>query len=256
MNIKILVATHKKYNMPLDNMYMPLHVGKEGKQNLGYQGDNTGDNISDKNQSFCELTGLFWAWKNLKCDYIGLCHYRRYFTVRSAGEKILNKNKKLNLILTNEEVTKLLSEAEVIVPKKRNYYIETIWSHYKHAHKIKDLEETRNIISQIYPEYLESFDKVMNQTKLHLYNMFIMDKNKFDDYCKWLFNIILKLEKNIDISDYDSYQKRVFGFISERLFNVWLEKNKFPTKEVDVINLDKINWPDKIVKFVKRKINK
>ena len=71
MDIKILVAAHKKYWMPDDDVYLPIHVGREGKEDLGYLGDNTGDNISSKNANYCELTGLYWAWKNLKCDYIG-----------------------------------------------------------------------------------------------------------------------------------------------------------------------------------------
>ena len=87
MDIKILVATHKKYWMPDDDVYVPLHVGAEGKESLGYLPDNTGDHISSKNPSYCELTGLYWAWKNLDCEYIGLCHYRRYF-----GKSIHTRN--------------------------------------------------------------------------------------------------------------------------------------------------------------------
>ena len=71
-SINIIIATHKKYQMPADSMYIPLHVGAEGKKdetgkelNLGYVKDNTGDNISKMNPSFCELTGLYWDWKNL-----------------------------------------------------------------------------------------------------------------------------------------------------------------------------------------------
>ncbi len=86
--VKIIIATHKKYKMPTDNMYLPLHVGAEGKKdkdgielNLGYIKDNTGENISELNSSFCELTGLYWAWKNLNSDYIGLAHYRRHFSL-------------------------------------------------------------------------------------------------------------------------------------------------------------------------------
>ena len=75
MDIKILVATHKKYWMPEDDVYLPIHVGRAGKADLGYVGDNTGDNISSKNTNYCELTGLYWAWKNLKCDYIGSVSY-------------------------------------------------------------------------------------------------------------------------------------------------------------------------------------
>lgn len=82
MDIKVIVATHKQYRMPSDNCYMPLHVGKQGKVDLGYLGDDSGDSISEKNGHYCELTGLYWAWKNLKSDYIGLVHYRRYLANR------------------------------------------------------------------------------------------------------------------------------------------------------------------------------
>ena len=72
MDIKILVATHKKYDMPSEDIYLPIHVGREGKEDLGYQGDNQGENISLKNSNYCELTGLYWAWKNLQWDFRGL----------------------------------------------------------------------------------------------------------------------------------------------------------------------------------------
>ncbi|KRU25375.1 hypothetical protein VT91_22770 [Clostridium sporogenes] len=253
MDIKILVATHKKYSMPKESMYLPIHVGCEGKKDLRYTGDNTGDNISFKNPNYCELTGLYWAWKNLKCDYIGLCHYRRYFTNSNLFEKASNKNNKMDLILSKLEIENLLRNCDVILPKKRNYYIETIWSHYGNAHHIKDLEETKQIISEIYPEYIASFDKVMKGKKLHLYNMFVMSKYNFDEYCKWLFNILFELERRIDISNYDSYQNRIFGFISERLFNVWLEAQDIKQKEMSVINMEKISWGSKILEFLRRK---
>jgi hypothetical protein len=256
VDIKILVATHKKYQMPKESMYIPLHVGKKEKGELGYQGDNTGDNISVKNTNYCELTGLYWAWKNLNCDYIGLCHYRRYFTNKSLIEIYKNKANKFDMILTESEVSNLLDSYDVILPKKRNYYIETIKSHYEHAHNIKDLEETRKIISSKYPNYLNNFDEVMNGKKLYLYNMFIMSKENFNKYCEWLFNILFELEKKIDISNYDEYQKRVFGFLSERLFNVWLLNNPQRIKELDAINMEDINWADKITKFLKRKFEK
>ena len=80
--IKIIIATHKKYKMPKDNIYLPLYVGSKEKENIGFTRDDTKDNISDKNPYFCELTGLYWAWKNLDDDYIGLSHYRRHFSVK------------------------------------------------------------------------------------------------------------------------------------------------------------------------------
>lgn len=253
MKIKMLVATHKKYDMPSYNIYLPVHVGREGKEDLGYQGDNQGDNISDKNSNYCELTGLYWAWKNLDCDIIGLSHYRRHFTMKSKSEIKNNKDNKMDLVINNDEILSLLKGCDIIVPKKRNYYIETIWSHYEHAHKIKDLIETKNIIKEKYSEYIDSFDKVMNGKTLHLYNMFIMSKEDFDSYCEWLFDILFELESRTDLSEYDAYQSRIYGFISERLFNVWILHNKKQLKEIDVVNLDGINWMPKILNFIKRK---
>ena len=104
-NIKIIVAAHKKYQMPQEKIYMPVQVGAEGKNSInGYVQDNVGNNISIKNPYFCELTGLYWAWKNLDADYIGLVHYRRYFTVAKKIPK--NENEKFKKILTSEEAEK------------------------------------------------------------------------------------------------------------------------------------------------------
>ena len=138
MDIKILIATHKSYWMPDDPVYLPLHVGAEGKAELGYTRDNTGDHISSKNKNFCELTGLYWAWKNLDADYIGLVHYRRYFT----RKEVHNIEKKKSQILTKEDWENLLSRYPVIVPDKRKYYIESNRSHYNHAHHPEGLNIT------------------------------------------------------------------------------------------------------------------
>ncbi|WP_050183310.1 DUF4422 domain-containing protein [Domibacillus robiginosus] len=257
-DIKILVATHKEYQMPDEDMYFPLHVGREGKKDLGYQGDNTNDNISLKNSTYCELTGLYWAWKNINSKYIGLSHYRRYFSNEGGLTANINHTKqgeKLDNILSEKNARDLLKHYNIILPKKRNYYIETVWSHYKNAHHIKDLEETKRIISEKHPSYINSFERVMKRRKLHLYNMFIMKKEDFDKYCEWLFDILFELEKKVDISGYDAYQKRIFGFIGERLFNVWLEENQLKYKELNVFNVEKVNQVKKVVNFVSRKIS-
>ena len=72
MTCTIVVATHKPYRMPPDPCYLPLHVGKAGKEEMGFAGDDTGENISRKNPYYCELTGLYWLWKNVHTDYKGL----------------------------------------------------------------------------------------------------------------------------------------------------------------------------------------
>lgn len=249
MNIKILVATHKKYWMPEDEVYLPIHVGKEGKQDLGYIGDNTGNNISIKNSNYCELTAIYWAWKNLEADYIGLVHYRRYFTKHN----LRNCEKKKQDILTKNDFENILKDVDIIVPDKRKYYIETIRSHYNHSYYEKDLNETENIIKEIYPEYSIAFNKVMNRTWAHMFNMFVMRRDYFDEYCKWLFTILFELEKRIDIGNYTTMEARVFGFISELLLDVWLETKQIRYKEVNVSFMEKQNWLKKGGLFLKKK---
>lgn len=119
--------------MPSDtNMYLPIHVGCEGKKKLGFQGDNSGENISVLNPYYCELTGLYWAWKNLECDYLGLAHYRRYFT---------KMTKKYKESINIDEIEELLENLEVIVPKRIKYYIKTLYSHYDYTFDGINLDE-------------------------------------------------------------------------------------------------------------------
>lgn len=248
-NIKIIVATHKKYWMPQDDMYLPVHVGAEGKNvELGFQKDNVGDNISYKNANYCELTGLYWAWKNLKADYVGLAHYRRHFC-----ENKVKCNKKESVI-SKIQVEKLLENVDVLLPKPRNYFIETNYNQYAHAHHAIDLDETRKIVEEKYPNYLKTFDKSMKSTIGHRFNMFIMKKDKFDEYCNWLFDILFELEKRLDISNYSVNDARVFGFVSERLLDVWLYTNDYKYKDLSYIFMEKQNWFIKGLNFVKRKV--
>lgn len=240
-DIKLIVATHKQFKMPKDqNLYLPLHVGREGKKDLGYKGDNTGDNISHLNPYYCELTGLYWAWKNLDCDYLGLVHYRRYFTKKKQSYK--EDIKIDDVILSQADAEKLLDAADVIVPKKRKYYIETLYSHYAHTHDAKHLDVTREIMAELYPDYLPAFDSVMKQRSGYMFNMFIMKKELADAYCEWLFALIDKLYERLDLTGYSSFDARLFGRVSERLFNVWLAQQKELTiKEVPFMYMEKIN---------------
>jgi len=253
MNIKILVATHKPYWMPADKVYFPIHVGRAGKTDIGCSGDNTGDNISSKNANYCELTGLYWAWKNLQADYIGLCHYRRYFAHKPRNSHISEKRK---AILVEAEFKRLLETYDILLPQKRNYYIETVRSQYEHAHSKRDMDEIERIIRELYPEYIPAFHTVMDSKKLYIFNMFVMSRDRFNAYCQWLFNILFELEKRIDISTYNKTEARVFGYLSERLFNVWLEQNRLKYKELDVVFMEKQNWIVKCGKFLQRKFMK
>lgn len=255
MDVKIIVATHKKYKMPLDELYFPIHVGKEGKDSLGYIGDNTGDNISVKNPRFCELTGIYWAWKNLSFDYVGFVHYRRYFTYSKKMMRLFSK-RKMNMIATKSQIEETLKDTDVIVPNKRRYYIETIESHFLHLPYTfeKDYHILKSVIKEKSPDYYNFFCEVMHGKSAHMFNMFIMKKDLFNKYCEWLFDILFEVDKRIDVTGYNMMQSRVIGYYSEFLLDVWIKKNGIKYKEVDVLFMEKQNWLVKGGLFLLRKI--
>ena len=250
-NIKVIIATHKKYNMPKDTMYVPVHVGKKGKEDLGYQADDLGENISDKNPYFCELTGLYWAWKNLDSDYIGLSHYRRHFSLKRKLPKDVEG--RIQSVLTLEEASKILEKTDIILPKKREYFIENLYSHYEHTMYIEPLDETRKIIEKKCPEYLKEFDLLHKRTSAHMFNMMIMKKELLNEYCEWVFDILFELEKKIDITKYDSFHSRFYGRVSELLLDVWIKTKSLTYEEVRVIDIEKVNWIKKGFAFLRAK---
>ena len=247
MNIKILIATHKKYHMPMDDVYLPVRVGNAlANDDFGYQGDDDGENISEKNPYYCELTALYWGWKNLEADYIGLAHYRRHFCVEKKTWKFAS-------VLTKEEACNLCSQYDVVLPKKRRYYIETLASHYKHTHDIEHLELTREIIRQHCPDYLEDFDKVMNRTWAHMFNMCIMKRELLNEYCTWMFNVLFELEKEIDLKNLSAFDARLFGRVSEFLLDIWIRHNHIKYKEIGYVQMGDENWGAKIKGFLNAK---
>ena len=238
--ISVIVAAHKQYQMPEDGIYIPVHVGAAGKDSIGYTRDDSGENISEKNPNFCELTGIYWAWKNLDADYIGLAHYRRHF----------GKNKK---VLDGDTAKALLSKADVVVPSKRKYYIENLYSHYANTMYPEPLDKTFDIVREKYPDYMPEMEKLRTRTSAHMFNMFIMKKEHFDNYCAWLFDILFELEKRVDSADYDSFHARFFGRVSELLLDVWLNTNNISYVEYPFIYMEKVNIIKKGTAFLMAK---
>jgi len=252
--MSIYVITHKDYEFPDSDLYKPLVVGKAinnvdlaGHSSAVY--DNTNDNISYKNKEYCELTGMYWLWKNCNDKFIGICHYRRHFSSNEKECVLKGKN-----IIGNNELTVLLEQYDIIVPKGMSLMKGTVFSQYSKIHYIRDLFLLRDCISKTNSDYIQSFEKVMNQSILHPFNMVITRKNIFDEYCNWLFSTLFDYESKIDISTYNNYQKRLYGFLAERLFTVWLfhNHNRFSIKEIDVVEIENIP----VMKFpIKEKIN-
>lgn len=210
---------------------MPVHVGKAlSDLDLGIIGDDTGENISRKNRSYCELTGLYWAWKNLKdVDIVGLCHYRRYFDFHGQCQPVLpySKFSKGRFDTLDFSVPQKIKDAvlngKVVAPRVMNN-VGSLYDEYCICHYSEDLRVLEAVVKErSEPKYADAFDKVMHLSHKPLcYNMFLMNWPMFDKYCAWLFGILEEVERRIDISRYSPVQQRVFGYMSERLFNVFV----------------------------------
>ena len=227
--LNVYVVMHKEVDLSkykLSSCYKRLMVGKKKSNIKDMLFDSVGENISDKNKNYCELTGLYWMWKHSKAKYVGLCHYRRFF-VSNHSFKILNE----------KQILKTLSKYDIILPQ-RTKLDRTVYQRYKYGHHISDMDECKKVIKEFYPEYMKAFNTIMNDNKYYACNMFIMPKEKLDEYCEWLFKILFEVEKRIDISDRTDYQKRVYGFLSERLFSVWVEHQKFNIYENFIYNTE------------------
>lgn len=233
---QVIVCCHKKDVMATQAPYLPIHVGKSvSPALLDIQADNEGENISDRNASYCELTGLYWAWKNLKdVDVIGLCHYRRYFDFHAQCIYYLphtafhtNDFDKVNLSIPQQVIDNIKDGmAYVATPKVYNKSLHTNYCEEHISDDIHTLE--KYIFEKLDTKYATAYFKVMHQNnKLSPYNMFLMTWRDFDAYCSWIFPLLREMECHIDISHYTPVQGRIFGYMAERLFNVWLEANKF-----------------------------
>ena len=220
--VSIYIMTHVKFDPPQNPIYHPLHVGHAIHDDLGYPGDDTGDNISDLNMYYSELTGLYWAWKNVQnTEYIGLCHYRRYF---------LNDS---NSIMTKADFMPILAKYQVIIsqPVTSDKCYRDI---YAEAHNIHDLEAVGEVISQLYPDCILIFEEVLTSKTLYCGNLFVTTKELFDDYAEWLFSIFDVASKQIDTSSYDDYHRRVYGFLSEQLLYVWVRYRNLTYYEASI----------------------
>ena len=246
MKVDIYVCYHKKDVYRKVDGYIPIHVGKANSSlDLGFAGDDTGDNISALNPWYCELTALYWAWKNdLDADYIGLTHYRRSF---DFGAKGFNRLRRINHC--NEDYfyshsvfdENELQKYDVILPTYQHFCLSIAVNLCKN-HVKKDVEILEDVVSRLYPEYLEDYKDVFLGNIYAPCNMLVARKEVFQGYCKWLFDILFEFSKRMSVP-FDPYQPRVFGFYSERLMLVYMRHHKLRINQIPMTLLDGKNNP-------------
>ncbi len=241
-NIKIFICAHKEVPLPQHPFFMPIQAGAALHEHItGYQPDDEGDNISFKNPHFCELTCHYWAWKNLKdVDIVGLNHYRRYFDFQkkwpqfSSDKRFIQTETFLKQDYIFPDLEKLLQEYDVILPVARHWRVSNT-QQYGDYQIAKDWEMLRQIIKERSPQYMPAFEETMDHSnKAVSYNMFITHWKHFDAYSEWLFDILFEMERRVPPID-DPIQSRIYGYMSERLINVFCRKREIRIKHVPLV---------------------
>lgn len=246
MKLKIYVCYHKDFNVNIIDHLYQIQVGtainKYRLPNKVY--DNTGDNISYLNKYYCELTALYWIWKNEISDYYGLFHYRRYLIFDE--EKINDyKGKQYSipyecLKYPDDKTLKylgyedgkhieIIDKYDIIMPIAEDMHI-SVYNHYVNAphHKKQDIDLICEIITEKFPKYRYAMKKYLNNSICYFGNIFIANNKIFNDYCKWLFSILYMYDQMKNINGYNEQELRVNGYLAERLLGIyftWLKDN-------------------------------
>lgn len=236
----------------IDNpLYIPVRCGAvyDKREGVTMLGDDTGENISEKRESLCELTVMYWAWKNVKADYYGLCHYRRYLSFSKnqhyvtnpfqlVEEESINNNCISKYGFNKEEIYQeiLVHHPDVILPELFDIGEINHNPNYTHLQRYKDqlgenlaqqsVDHLLNIIQDKYPNYYEEAKQYYSGKRAYFCNCFVMRKDLFDQYCQWMFDIIFEFEKTFESSKLSETQVRIPGFFSEDLMSIFFMKNK------------------------------
>lgn len=178
--------------------------------------DDTGDNISAKNGNYCELTALYWMWKNeLASDgltdgekdrYYGLCQYRRGFDLKE------------------EDLLRLADHnVDVVLPYPLPYEPD-IHMHHKRYIREADWQALLKAIQELQPEYAAAFPEILEGRYLYNYNVILAKKSVLRDYCMWLFPILERVEE-LSSSRGSERNDRYIGYMGETLETLYFMKN-------------------------------
>lgn len=263
-DIKIAVACHKPSILPKNKLFLPVQVGsKLAKTKLeGMEHDDAGDNISAKNPEYCELTAQYWLWKNVKADYYGLCHYRRFLAFKNPGAKRDLRNQIQATIpdqfnfdrfgLEDEDyMQKEIEKYDLIIgdaqsvpklytPRGIQFTAYQHWVQHDRALIMKkDLDQMLKILSQVSPKIGRAAREYLNTKEFLGFNCFIAKKDLFNELCEIEFETLSRLEKEVDLSNYHQQLTRIYGFMAEIIsssYFYYIEKSgKYKVKHIPLV---------------------
>lgn len=227
--IKLYVSCHKPFDIPAHPLLFPIQVGAAQTEERfeGMLSDAEGDNISALNPQYCELTAQYWAWKNDRADWQGFFHYRRFLYPNLKEKRPYRiDNIPSEQVLQNlgyEKFSALISKYDLICPIGEQMYV-TVRQHYAMApfHHKEDLQRIERILYRMYPEYQTAAQIYLDSTIHYFGNIYIFSREQFERYCVWLFPLLEVFDKETDFSEYSVQERRVDGYLAERLFGIYL----------------------------------
>ncbi|MBR2716976.1 MAG: DUF4422 domain-containing protein [Oscillospiraceae bacterium] len=255
--IDIFVCCHREYPVPSHPLLRPIHAGAalSGERLSGFQRDDEGDNISALNRSYCELTALYWAWKNARADFCGLFHYRRYLYPEPGARRpyILRGAPTAGLLerLGFGGFEELIRARDLILPTPEEMYV-SVREHYAAApdHHGEDLALAERILGELYPGYAAAADRYLSGTRHVFGNLCIMRRDVLDDYCRWLFAILAEFDRRADVSGYGPGELRVDGYLAERLLGIYCTQHR---ADLRVQELPRVHFEERAVPLCKER---
>lgn len=245
-DIRLFVCCHRRTPVPEYPLLVPIQVGAAmaGEHFDGFLADDTGENISEKNPGYCELTAQYWAWKNVWADYYGFFHYRRYLYPDTNFKRPYRIERELDRSLLDRlgfgSIAELISEYDLIAPVGENMYM-SVRNHYASApcHHLRDLECVERVVQERHPEMVGAVQEYLSGAVCYFGNIYIMRRDVFQNYCNWLFPILAEFDERTDISHYSAQEQRVDGYLAERLFGIYLT---YYRKEQKTLELPRVHF--------------
>lgn len=260
-DIRLFVCCHRPSPVPRHPLLYPVQVGASFADTHfpDFLYDDTGENISGKNRSYCELTAHYWAWKNVKADYYGFFHYRRYLypDVRVKQPYRIEQKPTSSLLekLGYGKFAELIQHYDLILPKGENMYVP-VWEHYAQApfHHKEDLELVRKILLARHPEFTDAAKEYLNGSLCYFGNIFIMRSEVFQAYCAWLFPLLEEFDTQADTSGYSPQERRVDGYLAERLLGIYVARLR-RMGDVRILELPRVHFLSREDYFSRRLLN-
>jgi len=235
--VKIFVVAHKPFEIPEGETLVPIHVGRAGYVRrkmaeggigldpddpmAGMIGDDTGENISENNPSYCEMTAHYWIWKNVHdTKYVGVCHYRRYFGID----------------ISEESIEQLMADRDVIMVEP-SWYTDSVYAYFAKFMGAENMTILWRVMKKLCPEYVETLEKICDGVKFHPFNMLLCRKSLFDEYAEWMFTILGECEKMVKPSPYTN-GRRALAYMAELLTGVYFVHRGLRIKTVPYYKIE------------------